>query len=692
MSISLPKDWPSNMKGMAYGRYLYEFFRGAHETKPPPFDPFGDPGQGNDNRISNKCTGTPQPEQMLMEHQIVVHMALKGMLAKHDPHGCRGMLVYHSTGSGKTVVAVGAIDAAWDDAERTIIFATSLETLSSNPPSRFYDIAARLYPRFREYDNDSTKVEHAFRKRGVQFLSFAQLAHQLNLVRGRKDARHDFLKKSLLIIDEVQNIFHPLPGQRVEHDALLNFLLDVRNPSATDLRLVITTATPGDTPEECVRLLNILRNPFAPPITVPEPDVPSSMHHFQRSIEGMISFVDISYDRSRFPRVVQASPYRLPMSMHQFVRYLDAYAKEQQEPRQESDKSLDVTRKYSNMLYNYSDATDLSEFSSKLPKLLSNISDAPRQKHYVYSSFFERKGSSQGIRAIAKELEERMGYEQLTVQDALKFFSDANPSRGEKVGDNIPWQKLGMRRRYILLVRTELSSSSTMTRASKDNLKRLVSVFNSPENRLGEYVHVCLASQGFFAAIDLKDVCHIHIFEPFLTYTAELQVIGRAQRRCSHANLHFDRDWEVTVHRYLSDMPTELLLKTPAEISQQVAKTQSDIQEAESELKKIETKQWTGNGASPTLSAMQRAREKTMTTVWKNRIKYLQSMLVDLSWKEEARRLRMIDDIVTEETQRKARELLSIYHAMAEAAFDCPLYSAMHGIKCMNSPALAKKM
>jgi hypothetical protein len=51
--------------------------------------------------------------------------------------------------------------------------------------------------------------------------------------------------------------------------------------------------------------------------------------------------------------------------------------------------------------------------------------------------------------------------------------------------------------------------------------------------------------------IDLKSVKHVHVFDPLMSYTADIRS-GRAIRMCSHGRLDFEKDWNVTIHRYFS--------------------------------------------------------------------------------------------------------------------------------------------
>jgi hypothetical protein len=57
------------------------------------------------------------------------------------------MLIWHSTGSGKTCTATSIMDGFWGTSKK-IIYCSSVEAISSNPPINFYKCASDLFPRF----------------------------------------------------------------------------------------------------------------------------------------------------------------------------------------------------------------------------------------------------------------------------------------------------------------------------------------------------------------------------------------------------------------------------------------------------------------------------------------------------------------------------------------------------------------
>ena len=428
------------------------------------------------------------------------------------PSQNRGLLIWHSTGSGKTCIATGIIDAYWDT-PREILYVSSLNALASNPPFKFEDCGTRFYDRFKT--PSPTTIEQR-----VSFTTYTKVANRY--MRGELDVNN-----CVFILDEAQNLFSPLPHQRTPHKQLLSVLLDtVNNPGC---KIYILTATPGATRKQLVHLLNLVRNPAEPKIQTID------KAQFRSSITGLVSYFDMSGDTSAFPVLYDNPPTHHPMSRSQFYAYLEKRASVQ--PSQMQFKTLAAAnqlekywapaRKYSNTKFLKDNYRPLSDFSSKLPALLANIAAHPNEKHYVYSAFYERRGyGGHGIRAIANELKQ-LKYKQLT---APTTTTD---------------------KRYIMAISTEISDN--------DEFQQLVDTYNSPENKHGDLVHVFLASQRFNEGLDLKDVRHIHIFEPLISWTSDRQLVGRAVRYCSHANLSKeDGEWTVEVHRYFADPPTSL--------------------------------------------------------------------------------------------------------------------------------------
>ena len=561
--------------------------------------------------------------------QSVVNTIMKYVALTDDPK--RGMIAWHSTGSGKTCTATGVMDSFWDT-DREIIFASSLDALASNPDYKFHECGMNLYPRWHKKTLE--QVGEEFKKRGVRFLSFAKLSNRVEKFKQGDTADKDYvdLNNSVLIIDEVHNLFRPLLTQKKEYERLEKELTDPKRYK--NLKVVILTATPGDTIADIMKLLNIVRTPSDPEIVPPNIESKDSLDSFKNAIRGMVSFFDMSADTTKFPVVHDSQEFiKVPLSNRQFAKYVEAYkgVKATQKNYDALAKANQLgrywepARKYANMMFTFDKDMQLSEFSGKMPALLAEIAKHPKEKQYVYSSFYTKMGyGGQGIVGIAKEME-KAGYKKFTVKEALEYNKKGTlPPKGKRFG---------------LAITTEVGAQ----------LDAILRIYNHPDNKNGELIHVLLASQGFNEGIDLKAVRHIHFFEPLITMASDKQTLGRAARYCSHAQLDRDAgEWNVHIHRYMMEKPLVVGI-TAEEIQQR-------IDEASEKLKK--------DKKNKDLKA-----EIDRLKAQKKEMKGL-----DVSG------VANIEEAIFKESRDRMKQIFTIYACMKEAAVDCRILNKFHSM------------
>ena len=644
---------------------------------------------------------------LLSQHQTVIGVVMKGIAQAGKRTTNRGLLCWHSVGSGKTNTAMGVVDAFWDTPKR-IVFATSIEALANNPPSTFHGLALTYYKRFADiadaagpdapYADRVDAVRRAFDARGVQFMTFAQLAHVTLVARPLKmhdDAERErhlhYLDDAVLIIDEVQGLFKPLPTQVAEHTAL-RALLSERQAYSTSmgsahtrhLNIVILTATPGDSPQEICDLLNLVRARRAPPIMPPAPENPASVAAFGDAVRGLISYFDVSSDTTRFPVVKQMKPDAVRLSLQQYKRYVEAFRAMSPEQTdfdrlvaaEKVGDYMKPARKYANMMYDFEDHMSLFEFSAKLERLFSAFDAHATQKHYVYSAFYEKRGQ-QSIVGVGSAMESDAGYVRLTVEEAVAIAGNL-----ETTPTTLP-AAFAKRKRYVIATTTELVHARM---SMGECLKRLLVVYNHPLNRRGEYVHVFLASQSFNEGIDLKATRHVHILDALLSSNKEIQTIGRAARFCSHKDLDRAKgEWKVAVHRYLAEYPLEI----------EVLDVDGAEFAADKERAALTTVEEERKGLTGQRGAEAKARREVLDAAIK--AAKVRVREADKVAKERAnlnpRAIRMVDAQIMEEVKLRTRTVALMHSVMRDASIDCLLFRDFHNqgrapvdqIECMDA-------
>lgn len=682
-----------------------------------------------DYRVGGPKKSLKMTQKMLPSiPQSVMNMIMKNVAMKGSKK--RGMLGWHSTGSGKTATATGIMDAFWDT-DKQIIFASSIDAIASNPDFVFHRCAYNFFGRFQKEPykgNDEAHslalIAQAFKKRKIRFLSFAKLSnrvmkaiaykkeHKLGGAAVKREKTHDEilasddyvdLDKCIVIIDEVHNLFRPLANQKKQHEALEAEL--IKPEKHPGLKVVILTATPGDNIPDVLKLLNIVRDMKDPEIKAPNIEDAKSIETFKKQIRGLISYFDMSSDDTKFPKVIDTEPVKLPMSETQYAKYIEAYKKVTEiqknykalAKKNELGKYWEPARKYANMLFSMEKDMLLNDFSSKLPYVIDNIMKYPNEKHYLYSAFYTRAGyGGHGVVAVGKELE-KQGYVKLTIQEAKKL---------NKSGKLPPPAK-----RYILVINTELGEEGG---DSGHNLHELLKIYNHPENKNGELIHVMLASNKYNESIDLKAVGSIHVFESLVTMAAEKQLIGRAVRFCSFAQKDRSKgEWLVKLHRYVSDKPSAVYVdlapkrqkieKDIADLEEQIGQagnkeavkdakkavkdkekeiakieklvvkakaTEADVKELKDELKTLQQ----------TLALAEKGvgEGKDVVAGLKAQIKEKNKELKALDKPKNNQDVEMVEERIREEAKERFKELFTVYQCMKEAAVDCRLLREFH--------------
>ena len=86
---------------------------------------------------------------------------------------------------------------------------------------------------------------------------------------------------------------------------------------------------------------------------------------------------------------------------------------------------------------------------------------------------------------------------------------------------------------------------------SMEDRNRNKKYFNAPENIKGKIIRIILISPAGSEGISLQNIRQVHVLEPYWNEVRINQLVGRAVRQCSHADLPMDERY-VDVFRYIS--------------------------------------------------------------------------------------------------------------------------------------------
>lgn len=495
------------------------------------------PKQGKNAKAEDYCKPkefTLQPPQMFLPSYINPDTPYKSIL------------VYHKIGAGKTCAAI-QIAERWKKIKRIIfVLPASLKgnlksELRSECGNYLTDkerkLLAKLDPKDKEYKDIIKKSD----KRIEEYYDIYSYNKFIDLV--QNDGIN--LKNKILIIDEIQNMVS-------ETGTYYKELYDLIQSGSNNLRIILMSATPMfDRPVEIALTMNLLNLPNELPLgkefeklfikektnkknTIYEVQ---NMDKFKEYIKGYVSFFSGAPSYT-FPEMT-VKYVNCEMSEFQYDVYQKISRKEDVNVNNTPSKEEVVnardlpnnfyigTRFASNIVYpnrKVGDAglesltpakiiNNLQDYSCKFDKIMSSVQNS-KGKIFIYSAFKEHAG----LKSLVKVL------------DAFGYKNYQTNGTGKK--------------RYAVWSGDESINA-------KDEIKE---IFNRSDNLYGNKLKIILGSPAIKEGISLKAVRTVHILEPYWNQSRLDQVIGRANRFCSHIGLP-EEERNVKVYVYVSVSP-----------------------------------------------------------------------------------------------------------------------------------------
>lgn len=448
-------------------------------------------------------------------------------------HYMRGMLLYHSMGAGKTILAI------------------SLSELLHN-----------RYPSYKKIVlvQNSLKDNFLENKSKINIIvdDYILISSNAGNLIEQLDRKFVNLENTIIIIDEVHNLCNSILNGSINGINLYRKIMDTKS-----IKLIFLTGTVVvNDPAELGVCFNMLTG-YINGIYTLFPEYYNTFTNifveqnndekFMSRIVGLVSYYEASVDDEHMPTLNELNIIKVPMSKLQYTMYskekqLESEASAfkmgntKQEPlvkkgrnkssykirsRQlcnmvypdgahdratnEFGKSYDV-RNYKKLSSEYYD--DISTNAPKFVKIMEIIKEKHvDQKGYVYSQFLDS-----GLLPFGVYLS-RNGYEEF----------DINDNNDKK-------------NRYAYIT----GSVESETR------DKILKVFNSKLNLTGSIIRILLMSSAVSQGISLTGCRYVIIMEPYWNWTKMAQVMGRGVRINSHVDLP-ESDRNVTPYCLLAD-------------------------------------------------------------------------------------------------------------------------------------------
>lgn len=546
-------------------------------------------------------------KEFLKYHQFIVYNYLI------NNNNARGILLFHDMGFGKSISSIAIAEFYRQyDPDRKIVVLLS-KSLQSNFQKNIEKFMSLKYKIKKESSSNLSEEEiDRIIDQKYKFVSLnaSNMYTQMTCVNKTKGEieiekqiqeftdvveKNDFLENSLLIVDEFHNLSNSITNGSYNAIRLYDTILRTKN-----IKLLFLTGTPIiNHPFELVPTFNMLNGLISVDNKVQIPLFPElqkdfnlyfvdkkkniikNPEKFKNRIFGLCSYYGNMYfgnkTKDGFPTELPIKVEKIHMSADQYSRYNMARDFEREDAMNKSrrpsksdrftTKSVVSTsyRMQSRQISNYlipeyalgpplgkktrnkyinkitdKDLKNLSVFSPKFKKIIENIESHKNQLGLLYSEFV----SGEGIAIFAKLLNLK-GYTCWNTNN--KLLEDADVF-------DIKHDKECCGKKYALITGD----------ISFDERTKIIKIFNNDNNRTGDKISLLLISKTGAEGLDLKNVRHVHLMEPYWNYARIEQIIARAVRYQSHVSLNI-KFRTVQPYMYLSDYPKDFDIKKKKE-------------------------------------------------------------------------------------------------------------------------------
>jgi superfamily II DNA or RNA helicase len=500
----------------------------------------------------------------------------------------RGILLYHSVGSGKTLTSISIAEEFRKLGQDIII-------LSSKSLQNNYKKEIKTYLDLSNGDNtinDTEQIINQYKfvtsnaKNMIQSLD-DKLTSFMTKYKSKDDESTINLENKVIIIDEAHNLFNSI----VNGSKIANEFYDIIM-NTQKIKLIFLTGTPIiNNPFEIavafnmlygkinVKSLNSKKNYHT---ILPEYysdfqkyfiDISSNSlkneDKFKNRIYGLVSYYGDMYnnvvktikDDIKVLKAKENYPDRLPikietieMSLIQNIEYM---------------KARDIEKKETSKFYGQNDIIGSSIVKEKnavstsyriKSRQLSNIyiPDVQELTLYNFNKYSPKIVSMYNNIKTNHKNQISLVYSTFLDSGLLSFVKYLELNNYISYSDNSDSEKL----HYAIF-------SGQQTSEEKENI---IKICNSEENKHGELISILLISKSGAEGLDLKNVRSVHIMEPYWNYSLIEQIIARAVRYKSHELLPKEEQ-NVQTYIYLSDYNSDFLKKEKDKIKENMQST-----------------------------------------------------------------------------------------------------------------------
>ena len=304
-------------------------------------------------------------------------------------HFAKGILIWHSVGTGKTCTAISVKSFLFEKSDYSIIWVTR-STLKEDIWKNMYESICDHVIREKFLNGmEESKLRKSMYSRFFPPMSYKQFS---NLLEGKNNlyskltqlnGTTDILKNTLIIFDEAHKLYSKdligieKPNMSVIEDKI---------GKSTTCKVMLMTGTPiADDPMEFFKLMNLIikKNPFPTNFKVFDEEYLDGNNFskkgaikFQEKTKGLISYLDRRYDPRQF---TQIEFYKKPVTLS-----VDSFVYDKNCKADAKEKLKECTSEIKNKELNLKDELRLIDsLSNEIEDLKSQLKISRKEKNKV---------------------------------------------------------------------------------------------------------------------------------------------------------------------------------------------------------------------------------------------------------------------------------------------------------------------
>ena len=283
--------------------------------------------------VKNGCAKQPGASKEGADDRLVTYSESQEFVTRYftPAHFAKGLLVWHSVGTGKTCTAISVKSFLFERMDYSVLWVTRT-TLKEDIWKNMYDkICDHIIREKYTKGDDRKKLRKYMSKRFLPPMSYKQFS---NTLEGKNDiykklvemnGEADILKNTLIVVDEAHKLYSNADMLAAEKPNMAVIEDKIRDSKSCKVMLMTGTPVTED-PMSFVRLLNLTMKGEQFPVEYDafvkeymsgaNEFTKAGKRKFQEKAKGLISYLNKRYDPRQFAQPV-FHPVNVPMTVHE---------------------------------------------------------------------------------------------------------------------------------------------------------------------------------------------------------------------------------------------------------------------------------------------------------------------------------------------------------------------------------------